>query len=333
MHLNSNIIAALVLLLLPFQRAATQGDDQVTKGHPLPSETATSCYNPSEPNEFRLWEGTAPGSAGDDPCRDIPFLRVYRAPDASQAPRPAILLIPGGGYDRLTDMKEQAPVAGYFSQELGLTTFVLYYRLVQTDGTYRYPVPMWDGQRALKLIRYRAKDYGIDSNRVGVFGFSAGGHLASTLALHSATDFNLPVHDAVDKMDGRPDFLGLGYPVISMTPTRFASPNSLSHLLYDYHGVELDSLENYLSGQDNITRNTPPVFLFESMDDKRISPQNSVIFAEALKAAHIPAEVHLFAHGVHGAGLATNIPEEKTWPDLFRQWLVHQGFLVIERRR
>jgi dipeptidyl aminopeptidase/acylaminoacyl peptidase len=82
-----------------------------------------------------------------------------------------------------------------------------------------------------------------------------------------------------------------------------------------------------LSGQENITRHTPPVFLFESMDDQRISPQNSVMFAQALHAANIPADVHLFAHGIHGAGLATDIPEEKTWPDLFREWLIRQGFL------
>jgi acetyl esterase/lipase len=320
MHPNSITIAALVLLLLPYQRASANDNA-------LPSATTANCYNPSDPNEIKLWESRAPGSAGDDPCRDIPFVRIYPAPDGTQAPRPAILLIPGGGYDRLTDRKEQVPVASYFSQKLGLTTFLLYYRLVQSDGTYRYPVPMWDGQRALKLIRFRAKDYGIDSNRIGVFGFSAGGHLASSLALHSAIDFNLPVHDAIDSINGRPDFLGLGYPVISMIPTQFASPNSRSHLLYGYRGNELDGLEKYLSGQDNITRNTPPVFLFESMDDKRISPQNSVMFAQALEAAHIPADVHLFAHGVHGAGLATNISEEQTWPDLFRQWLVRQGFL------
>ena len=330
MHYNSIIIAALILIFLPSQRATAKGGDQGTKNDSLLSETTTNCYNASDANEIRLWEGSAPGFSGDDPCRDIPFLHIYPAPGARQALRPAILLIPGGGYDRLSDTKEQAPVAIYFSQKLGLTTFVLYYRLVQTDGTYRYPVPMWDGQRALKLIRYRAKDYGIDSNRLGVFGFSAGGHLASTLALHSATDFNLPVHDAVDAMNGRPDFLGLGYPVISMIPTQFASPSSLSHLLSGYRGDELEGLEKYLSGQDNITRNTPPVFLFESMDDKRISPQNSVIFARALQAAHIPADVHLFAHGVHGAGLATDIPEEQTWPDLFHQWLERQGFLASQ---
>jgi acetyl esterase/lipase len=327
MHRNHVIIAALVLLLLSFQRATAKEENQEAKENSLRSETTTNCYDPSDPDELRLWEGRAPGSSDDDSCRDIPFLHIYPAPDGNQTLRPAILLIPGGGYNRLTDRKEQAPVAGYFSQKLGVTTFVLYYRLVQTDGTYRYPVPMWDGQRALKLIRYRAKDYRIDSNRVGVFGFSAGGHLASTLALHFASDFNLPVHDIVDSMSGRPDFLGLGYPVISMNPDQFAAPNSLSHLLYGYRGDELEGLEKYLSGQDNVTRNTPPVFLFESMDDKRISPQNSVIFAQALQAAHIPADIHLFAHGVHGAGLATNIPEEQTWPDLFHQWLVRRDLL------
>jgi alpha/beta hydrolase fold len=269
MHLNSNIIAALILLLLSFQRTTAKGD-QGAKDDSSPSETTINCYNLSNPQEVRLWEGTAPGSVGDEPCRDIPFLHIYPASGVTQAP--AILVIPGGGYDRLTDTKEQAPVAIYFSQKLGLTTFVLYYRLVQTDGTYRYPVPMRDGQRALKLIRYRAKDYNIDPNRVGVFGFSAGGHLASTLALHSAADFNLPVHDAVDSMNGRPDFIGLGYPVISMLPTQFASPSSLSHLLHGYSGDELDGLEHYLSGQLNVMRSTPPVFLFESIDDKQISP-------------------------------------------------------------
>jgi len=204
---------------------------------------------------------------------------------------------------------------------------VLYYRLVQKDGTYRYPVPMWDGQRALKLIRSRAQEFGVDPNRVGVFGFSAGGHLTSTLALHSATDFDLPTHDAIDAMNGRPTLLGLGYPVISMDPAQFGAPSSLSHLLYGYSGRELDHLQHYLSGQDNVTLHTPPVFLFESMDDARISAQNSVLFAQALHAANIPAEVHLFAHGVHGAGLAVGILEEEAWPELFHQWLIHQRFL------
>jgi acetyl esterase/lipase len=295
---------------------------------PFRTEGASeNCYRESDERDIRLWQGDAPGASGKSPCRDIPLVRLYPGANRTGPAGPAILIIPGGGYDRLSDTKEQAPVAEYFSHDLGLVTFILYYRLVQPDGTYRYPIPLWDGQRALKLIRYRAQEYGIDPNRVGLFGFSAGGHLAAMLALHSGSDFDLPQRDAVDKVNGRPDFLGLGYPVISMDPAQFAAVSSRSHLLSGYHGQELDRLQTYLSGQKAIPRDMPPVFLFESMDDLRISPQNSVLFVRALQSANIPVEAHLFPHGIHGAGLATNIPGEQAWPSLFHQWLVSQGFL------
>ncbi|WP_232298785.1 alpha/beta hydrolase [Granulicella tundricola] len=286
-----------------------------------------NCFDASDPQEIRLWEGRAPGAAGDDPCRDIPYLKVFRAESGSRQPRPVILVVGGGGYDRLTDTKEQAPVAEYFSRTLGVDAFVLYYRLVQKDGTYRYPVPMWDGQRAIKLVRARAAQLGVDPGRVAMFGFSAGGHLASTLALHSASDFDLPVHDAVDGQKGRPDLLGLGYPVISMDPATVPPSGSYKNLLRGFDGGQLRHLQDYLSGEKNVTPHTPPVFLFESMDDARISPQNSVLFVAALRAAGIAVDAHLFAHGEHGAGLAEGIPEESAWPGLFRDWLVGQRFL------
>jgi len=320
-------LATLSVLAFVSQTGTAQRYHRGPEDHHRSDPGRQNCYDPSDRNEIRLWEGPAPGAAGDDRCRDIPFLRVFSSTSGKGSAGPAILVIPGGGYDRLSDVKEQTPVAEYFSHHFNITTFVLYYRLVQPDGTYRYPVPMWDGQRGLKFIRYHAHDYGIDPNRIGVFGFSAGGHLASTLALHSASDFDLPVHDAVDAMNGRPNILALGYPVISMNPAQFAAPSSLAHLLHGYSGHALDYLENYLSGQENVTALTPPVFLFESMDDQRISPQNSVLFAQALHAADIPSEVHLFRHGIHGAGLATGIPDEQAWPELFYQWLVGQRFL------
>lgn len=299
-------------------RAATESSSSSVEGE--------TCYDPSDSTEIRLWDRRAPGATGDDPCRDIPFLKVYRAVGNARGTGTAIIVIPGGGYDRLTDLKEQAPVGEYFSHDMRVTTFVLFYRLASKSSGYGYPVPMWDAQRAVKLVRARAPELGIAPGRIGIFGFSAGGHLASTIALHPDTDFGLSVRDGLDHESARPDFLGLGYPVISMVPDQFASPNSLKHLLGSYQGQELVRLEHYLSGQEHVTPGMPPVFLFESLDDKQISSQNSVLFAQALKAAHASAEVHLFDHGVHGAGLAEGIPGEEAWPDMFRTWLDRMGF-------
>jgi acetyl esterase/lipase len=206
---------------------------------------------------------------------------------------------------------------------------VLYYRLVEQDGTYRYPVPMWDGQRAVKLIRSRASQFAIDPERLALFGFSAGGHLASTLTLHLATDFGLPRHDEVDRQNGRPNLLGLGYPVISMDPAAVPPSGSYRNLLRGFTGPELKHFQNYLSGEKNVTDRTPPVFLFESKDDAVISPENSVLFVDALKAQGIPVDAHIFAHGKHGSGLATDEPEESAWPTIFGLWLAEQRFLSV----
>jgi acetyl esterase/lipase len=329
--LKSIRTAACLLFFGLFAGTVTQeAQAQEHQHHHDKSATPTdarNCYDPNDPTEIRLWDERAPGAIGDDPCRDIPYLKIYRAAGGTPVNRTAIIVMPGGGYDRLTDRKEQAPVGEYFSTQLHVTTFVLFYRLVQANGDYRYPIPMWDGQRALKLVRSRASQYGIDPERIGLFGFSAGGHLASTITLHDGTDFGLTKHDPVDAVSARPNFLGLGYPVISMLPAQYASTHSLSHLLYGYDGHELGHLERYLSGQLNVTPRTPPVFLFESMDDKQISFENSTLLAAALNTAQIPADVHLFAHGVHGAGLAVGIPEEEAWPDMFADWLGKFGYL------
>lgn len=296
-----------------------------------PPPSSATCFDPSDTRDIPLWTRGAPGSVGDDPCRDIPFVREYVPADGDRGDLPAILVIPGGGYDHLTDAKEQEPVAQHFADAYHVKAFVLYYRLIREDGTYRYPVPMWDGRRALNLLGYDAKRLGIDPRRIGLFGFSAGGHLASTLALHLDSDFGMPSHDAVDAENTRPYFLGLGYPVISMLPSEFASPSSLKHLLNGYRGRELDRLEHELSSQDHVTAATPPVFLFESLDDQRISAQNSALFANALQTAGVPADVHLFRHGEHGAGLAEGIPEEDAWPGMFGHWLNARGFIDTRR--
>jgi acetyl esterase/lipase len=314
------IAVALVMLCCSLASLA-EGQRRAHLGYESPQRRGgtDACFDSNDQNDILLWQGSAPGAAGNDPCRDVPFLRVFRA--SGPVSTTAFLITPGGGYDRLTNAKEQTPIAEYFAQVLHVTSFVLYYRLVQPDGTYRYPVPMWDGQRAIRIIRARAQLFGIDPNKIGIFGFSAGGHLASTLALHSGTDFDLLSMDEIDRVSARPDLLGLGYAVISMDPSSVPPTGSYKNLLKGYEGAELSHLQRYLSGEKNVTPRTPPVFLFESMDDATISPQNSVLFVDALKEAGIPIEAHLFRHGQHGAGLATGIAEEEAWPEMFRKWL------------
>jgi acetyl esterase/lipase len=291
------------------------------------SATTDRCYDPNDVRDLRLWDGQVPGAVGANPCTDIPFLRLFTPVGSATATNIGIVVIPGGGYNELIDENEQTPVGQYFADKLGVTAFVLYYRLVQADGTYRYPVPMWDGQRALRYVRYNAAQFGIDSSRIGVFGFSAGGHLASTIAIHFDANFDLPTQDDIDSTDARPDFLGLGYPVISMDPQQYAAASSLNHLLYGYMGAELSQLEDYLSGQKQVSTKTPPTFLFESSDDKVVNVQNSSLFYEALVTAGVPSEAHIFEHGTHGDGLASDEPAEQVWPELFHNWLNERGLI------
>jgi acetyl esterase/lipase len=186
---------------------------------------------------------------------------------------------------------------------------------------------MWDGQRALRYVRHNAARFNINPNRVGIFGFSAGGHLASTIALHFDQNFSLLIQDDVDKTDARPDFLGLGYPVISMDPHQYAAHSSLKHLLYGYTGNQLTNLESFLSGHKHVNSNTPPTFIFESIDDRQINAQNSVLFVMALQDAGIPFKALIFEHGKHGAGLAEHESTECLWPKSFRNWLVERKLI------
>jgi acetyl esterase/lipase len=317
MNLPRKIFLLLFSLILPFLSTVSQA--QTNTG---------ACYDADDRNDLRLWADKAPGAIGTNPCTDIPFLQVFTPHGSAPATDIGIVVIPGGGYNELTDVNEQTPVGQYFADKLGVTTFVLYYRLVQTNGTYRYPVPMWDGQRALRYVRYNAAQFGINPEHIGVFGFSAGGHLASTIAIHFASNFDLPSEDSIDQTNARPDFLGLGYPVISMDPNQFASASSLAHLLYGYTGTVLSQLEDYLSGQKQVNSTTPPTYIFESFDDKVVDSQNSSLFYEALVTAKVPSEAHIFEKGTHGAGIATSEPYEYVWPELFHNWLSERGFIA-----
>jgi PelA/Pel-15E family pectate lyase len=250
-----------------------------------------------------LWPDGAPGAAGTEP-QDEPKLTIYRAPvEASNGA--AVIVCPGGGYRTLASDHEGKQVAEWLNG-LGITAFVLQYRV---GPRYRHPAPLQDGQQALRLARSRAVDFGIDPTRVGVVGFSAGGHLAATLGTDAAEG-------------ARPDFMILAYPVISFAAP-FAHKGSVQSLLGDAPAPKL--LEE-LSSERRVTSKTPPTFLFHTADDASVPVENSLSFYQALRAAGVSAELHVFPHGRHGVGLAPGDPVLSQWPKLCAAWLQAMGF-------
>jgi acetyl esterase/lipase len=267
--------------------------------------------------EFHLlWPDGAPGALGSE-AADKPKLTVYRAPseDANGA---AVVVCPGGGYGRLASDHEGKQVAEWLNS-LGVTAFVLQYRL---GPRYHHPAPLQDAQRAIRLVRARAGDWGVDPTRVGILGFSAGGHLASTAATHF-DDGRADAADPIERQGSRPDFAVLAYPVITLEDPA-AHVGSRRNLL----GEPADpALVQLLSNERQVTARTPPTFLFHTADDPGVPVKNSLRFFDALLAAGVPAELHVFAHGKHGVGLAQSDPALSSWPRLCALWMEGRGLL------
>ena len=263
-----------------------------------------------------LWPDGAPGAVGAEP-QDRPKLTVYRAP-AEVATGAAAVVCPGGSYRTLASDHEGRQVAEWLNT-LGLSAFVLQYRV---GPRYGHPAPLQDGQRALRLVRARAKDFAVDPTRVGIVGFSAGGHLAATTGTHF--DEGKPQSaDAVERMGSRPDFMVLGYPVISLT-ARFTHRGSRQSLLGDTPDPRL---EMDLSNELRVSARTPPAFLFHTADDATVPVENSLAFAQALHDSHVPFELVVFPRGRHGLGLAPDDPVVSGWPKLCAAWLRSMGLL------
>jgi acetyl esterase/lipase len=271
---------------------------------------------PDKPKEFRLWEGTAPASVGA-PEKNIPTLTAF-VPEKPNGT--AIVVCPGGGYGGLAVGHEGKDVAAWLNKR-GVTAFMLKYRIVQRDrpGPLQ-PAPMLDVQRAIRYVRAHAKDYGIDLKRVGIWGFSAGGHLASTAATHF--DAGKTDGDDIDKQSCRPDFAILSYPVITMGKgTHGGSKNNLIGANPD------DKLMDFYSNDKQVTKETPPTFLFHTAEDKAVPIENSRLFAEACKKNGVPVELVTYEKGQHGVGLAPNDPILKHWPEKLETWLKERGVL------
>ena len=294
------IAAGLVIAVLPMTRiAAQQAPLPVQDGQVIP-----------------LWTGAAPGALGTDDS-DIPALTVF-LPRTVAANTPAVIVCPGGGYVRLAANHEGRQVASFLNS-LGLAAFVLRSRL---GPRYHHPVEMGDVQRAIRLVRERSASWSLDPSRIGIMGFSAGGHLAMT----ASTMFdggNPGASDPIDRVSSRPDFAVLGYPVISMTEP-WTHQGSKTALL----GASPDAaLAAQLSGERAVTRETPPTFLFHTNADTTVPPENSVQYYLALRRASVPAEMHIFEKGAHGVGLANDDTALSAWSTLLANWLRGRGIV------
>jgi acetyl esterase/lipase len=299
-----------------------------TWASPQPQEPQTPTpqpYTPSDPridptaelHTFRLWEKSAPGAVGDSD-EDIPTLTLYPATHHDK-PTAAIIVAPGGSYHHLAANHEGRQIANWFNA-MGIAALVLQYRL---GPRYHHPVELGDAQRAMRFVRSRAREFNIDPSQLGFMGFSAGGHLASTLATHFDAG-NPSDSDPINRVDCRPDFVILAYPVISMTAD-YSHKGSAENLL----GKPPDpTLAKQLSNELNVTSTTPPTFLFSTSADTLVPPENTVAFYLALRKARVPAEMHIFEKGPHGVGLDLNDIALSEWGTLLRNWLRIRGALA-----
>lgn len=286
---------------------------------------------PQPPETVDLWPAPAPGMPAqpavettterstDELVTDravlgisVPRMAVFR-PDRPNGA--ALLLMPGGGYRHVVVDKEGYEFARWAAAR-GFTAFVLFYRLPGEGWAAGPNVALSDAQRAMRLIRHRARDYAIDPERVSAMGFSAGGHLCADLAARFAARTYAPV-DAADRLSARPHSAAPIYPVISMDPA-FAHPGSREKLLGPDPGWQLVEAH---SPDRNVPADASPHFLLHAEDDDVVPAENALLLRAALKAKRIPVETHLFAHGGHGFGLRKAIGKPvEVWPELWRAW-------------
>ncbi len=286
--------------------------------------TLTLAQPPNRPT-LPLWEGMAPFAVGGSPT-DKPSVTVY-LPPTDKANGAAVVVCPGGGYGGLA-MDHEGKQVGEFFNGLGVTAFVLKYRTANKERPGPlHPAPLADVQRAIRLARAKAADYSIDPARIGLMGFSAGGHLASTGGTHF--DDGLKDGDAVDKTSCRPDFLILGYPVITMEVgvTHGGTRNNLIGPKPDAKLVE------ELSNDKQVTKNTPPTFIFHTTADTAVLPENALRFYLACKKAGVPVELHMYEKGQHGVGINPRGVSVGTdaWKNRLGEWLKSRGVLEAKK--
>lgn len=288
----------------------------------------------SSPKVFYIWTGPIPGAIGDRTNHikiesdgdwtwmsniTDPMLEAYIVPK-SKSTGTAVIVIPGGGYGGVAFIHEGSDVANWLNS-IGINAFVLLYRLPDSRIMKDKSIgPLQDAQEAVRFVRRHAKEWNIDEHKIGVLGFSAGGHLAATVSTH----FNEKVYQVSDTTSARPDFSILVYPVISMD-AQLTHRGTRTKLL----GKDpSDKLVRHFSNELQVTEITPPAFLVHSMNDTDVPIDNSITYAQALKRSGVGFELHIYEKGGHGYGLATgHESSESTWPEQCGKWLATRGLL------
>jgi acetyl esterase/lipase len=269
----------------------------------------------AETETILLWSEGAPGALGTEE-KDCPRLTVY-LPQPEKSSGAAVVVLPGGGYGALAISYEGHEIAAWLNT-LGVAGFVADYR--HRGKGYGHPAPLEDVQRAVRLVRARAAEWKIDPAKIGVLGFSAGGHLASSSGVIFDAG-NQSAADPIQRQSCRPDFLILCYPVIAFGEP-YTHQGSQTNLL----GADAsDELVRSMSTEKQVTPETPPTFLWHTTEDTGVPPENSIQFYLALRRAGVPAELHVFERGRHGLGLAHDTPGADRWPELCHKWLIGRG--------
>jgi acetyl esterase/lipase len=269
------------------------------------------CMNSFAAETIPLWEKEVPGALGTAE-KDIPTLTIY-LPAEGKATGAAMVICPGGGYGGLAP-HEGKDYAEWLAQN-GVTGFVLKYRL--GSAGYRHPVMLQDVSRAMRLVRARAGEWKVDPKRIGIMGSSAGGHLASTLLTHFDQG-NQSATDPIEKQSSRPDLGILCYPVITLGEK--THQGSKKNLLGENPAEDLVKL---LSNEQQVTKETPPTFLFHTAEDTAVPVENSLMFATAMAKNGVPFDLHVYEKGRHGIGLANGHP----WTGECLKWLKLHGFV------
>jgi acetyl esterase/lipase len=258
-----------------------------------------------------LWPDTTPYLESENQ-ENSPTLSPFLVPRGGS--RSAIIICPGGGYHHLAN-HEGEPIAKWLNNQ-GISAFVLNYRV----SPFRHPVPLADIQRAIRFVRYHSAEWNLDPQKIGVLGFSAGGHLAAS----ASTLINFRSYEPSDRIDQescRPDLAILCYPVISLL--EHYHEGSVYNLLGNH---PMDELRALMSNERNVSKATPPTFLWHTADDASVPVENSMLYAQALSKWNVPFELHIFPNGRHGLGLAEENPIVSKWTDLCTSWLANQDF-------